>query len=166
LFLRWLDYYAGREGVAEEYEGESQIGNLKFQGQQKGRLESKSEGMRHLAEKLINEDSPGKPTESSPVSKRRRTTRPFSSRPDSAMDCCWRSSHPAATAWTRLPLEIVAADLELTRSAAELRAEHKLPYIDCFAASLAVSRKASLATSDKDFGQVEKRLEILRTLGG
>jgi predicted nucleic acid-binding protein len=65
----------------------------------------------------------------------------------------------------QLPLEIVDADLELTRSAAELRAEHKLPYIDCFAAALAVNRKASLATSDKDFAQVEKRLEILWTLG-
>jgi hypothetical protein len=28
-------------------------------------------------------------------------------------------------------MEIVDADLELTRSAAELRAEHKLPYSDC-----------------------------------
>ena len=57
------------------------------------------------------------------------------------------------------------ADIELTRTAAELRAEHKLPYIDCFAAALAVNRKASLATSDKDFAHVEKRLEILWTLG-
>jgi predicted nucleic acid-binding protein len=65
----------------------------------------------------------------------------------------------------QLPLEIVDADLELTRSAAELRAEHKLPYTDCFAAALAVNRKASLATSDKDFAHVEKRLEILWTLG-
>jgi predicted nucleic acid-binding protein len=65
----------------------------------------------------------------------------------------------------QLPLEIVNADLELTRTAAELRAEHKLPYIDCFAAALAVNRKASLATSDKDFAHVEKRLEILWTLG-
>jgi predicted nucleic acid-binding protein len=59
----------------------------------------------------------------------------------------------------------LGADLELTRSAAQLRAEHKLPYADCFAAAVAVNRKASLATCDKDFAQVEKKLEILWTIG-
>ncbi len=63
----------------------------------------------------------------------------------------------------QLPLEIVDADLELTRHAAQLRAEHKLPYTDCFAAALAAVRKASLATSDKDFARVEKKLPILWT---
>ncbi len=63
----------------------------------------------------------------------------------------------------QLPLEIVDADLELTRRASELRAEHKLPYTDCFAAALAAVRKASLATSDKDFACVEKKLDILWT---
>jgi predicted nucleic acid-binding protein len=63
----------------------------------------------------------------------------------------------------QLPLEIVDADLELTRSAAERRAEHKLQYTDCFAAALAVHRKASLATSDRDFVSVEKKLDILWT---
>jgi predicted nucleic acid-binding protein len=65
----------------------------------------------------------------------------------------------------QLPIEIVDADLELARSAAELQAENKLPYTDCFAAALAVHRKASPATSDKDFARVEKKLEILWTLG-
>jgi len=51
----------------------------------------------------------------------------------------------------------------LTRGAAELRAEHKLPYTDCFAAALAAHRKASLATSDKDFAHVEKKFDILWT---
>ena len=82
----------------------------------------------------------------------------------------WRAKGPGVARKVlhdiaQLPLEIVDADLELTRSAAELRAEHKLPYSDCFAAALAVNRKASLATSDKDFAHVEKRLEILWTLG-
>jgi predicted nucleic acid-binding protein len=63
----------------------------------------------------------------------------------------------------QLPLQIVNADLDLTRTAAELRPDHKLPYSDCFAAALAVSRKASLATSDRDFSHVEKRLDILWT---
>jgi predicted nucleic acid-binding protein len=82
----------------------------------------------------------------------------------------WRAKGPGVARKVlddiaQLPLEIVVADLELTRTAAELRAEHKLPYIDCFAAALAVGRKASLATSDKDFTRVERRLEILWTFG-
>ena len=82
----------------------------------------------------------------------------------------WRAKGPGVAQKVlndiaQLPLEIVDADLQLTRSAAELRAEHKLPYCDCFAASLAVNRKASLATSDKDFALVEKKFEILWTLG-
>jgi predicted nucleic acid-binding protein len=63
----------------------------------------------------------------------------------------------------QLPVEIVDANLELTRTATELRAEHKLPYTDCFAAALATERKASLATSDKDFASVEKKLDLLWT---
>ena len=82
----------------------------------------------------------------------------------------WRAKGPGVARKVlddiaQLPLEIVDADLELARRAAELRAEHKLPYTDCFAAALAVNRKASLATSDRDFAHVEKRLEILWTLG-
>ena len=81
----------------------------------------------------------------------------------------WRAKGPGA-AWkvlediAQLPLEIVDADLELTRRAAELRAEHKLSYTDCFAAALAAHRKASLATSDKDFAHLEKKLDILWTV--
>jgi predicted nucleic acid-binding protein len=80
----------------------------------------------------------------------------------------WRTKGPGVARKViediaQLPLEIVDADLELTRGAAELRAEHKLPYTDCFAAGLAAARKASLATSDKDFTHVEKELDILWT---
>lgn len=63
----------------------------------------------------------------------------------------------------QLPIEIADADPDLTRIAAELRADHKLPYTDCFAAALAAHRKASLATSDKDFAAVEKKIDILWT---
>ena len=81
----------------------------------------------------------------------------------------WRTKGPGVARKilediAQLPLEIVDADLELTRAAAELRAEHKLPYTDCFAAALAAARKASLATSDKDFASVEKKLDLLWTL--
>jgi predicted nucleic acid-binding protein len=80
----------------------------------------------------------------------------------------WRTRGPGVARkviedLAQLPLQIVNADVDLTRTAAELRSEHKLPYSDCFAAALAVSRKASLATSDRDFSHVEKRLDILWT---
>ena len=81
----------------------------------------------------------------------------------------WRTKGPGVARKViediaQLPLEIVAADLDLTRAAAEVRAEHKLPYIDGFAAALALHRKASLATSDKDFARVEKKLDVLWTI--
>src|SRR5579862_6841332 len=59
---------------------------------------------------------------------------------------------------SQLPIEIVDAGRDLTRAAAELRADHQLPYTDCFAAALATHRKASLATSDRDFTAVERQL--------
>jgi predicted nucleic acid-binding protein len=65
---------------------------------------------------------------------------------------------------SQLPIEVVDASLDLTRAAAELRAERKLPYTDCFAAALAVQRKASLATSDQDFATVGKKIDILWTI--
>jgi predicted nucleic acid-binding protein len=61
----------------------------------------------------------------------------------------------------QLPIELVDAGYELTKLAAELHAEHKLPYADCFAAALAAERKASLATSDTDFAKIERRLNLL-----
>jgi predicted nucleic acid-binding protein len=61
----------------------------------------------------------------------------------------------------QLPIELVDAGYELTKLAAELHAEHKLPYADCFAAALAADRKASLATSDTDFAKIERRLNLL-----
>jgi predicted nucleic acid-binding protein len=63
----------------------------------------------------------------------------------------------------QLPIEVVDATFELTKLAAELHAQHKLPYADCFAAALAIDRKASVATSDHDFAQVEKHLPIVWT---
>lgn len=81
----------------------------------------------------------------------------------------WRAKGPGVARKVleniaQLPLEVVDADLDLTRAAAELRAQHKLPYVDCFAAALAAARKASLATSDQDFASVEKKLDLLWTL--
>lgn len=61
-----------------------------------------------------------------------------------------------------LPIHIVPADLELTKQAAEFKAEHKMSYADCFAAALAKSKsKAELVTGDKEFKQVEGEVKIL-----
>jgi ribonuclease VapC len=60
----------------------------------------------------------------------------------------------------QLPIEIVDADAEMTKAAAELHARHKLPYADCFAAALAKNRKALLVTSDQDFARVKSEIEI------
>ncbi len=61
----------------------------------------------------------------------------------------------------QLPIEIVDADFELTKLAAEFRAQYKLPYADCFAAALAQDRKALLITTDRDFSDVEGQVNIL-----
>jgi predicted nucleic acid-binding protein len=51
--------------------------------------------------------------------------------------------------------------MELGKLAASLKAEHNLPYADCFAAALAQSRKATLVTSDKDFERMGTALKSL-----
>jgi ribonuclease VapC len=61
----------------------------------------------------------------------------------------------------QLPLQIVDVDMELTQLAATLKAQHNLPYADCFAAAVAQARKATLVTSDKDFQCVGTALKIL-----
>ncbi|OGQ80062.1 MAG: hypothetical protein A3F90_06080 [Deltaproteobacteria bacterium RIFCSPLOWO2_12_FULL_60_19] len=60
-----------------------------------------------------------------------------------------------------LPIQIVAADLELTKQAAEFKAERKMSYADCFAAALAKQKKAELVTGDKEFKQVEGEVKLL-----
>ena len=60
-----------------------------------------------------------------------------------------------------LPIQIVPADLDLTRHAAELKSKHRMSYADCFAAALARQRKAELVTGDRDFRQVEGEVKIL-----
>ncbi|MBM4278551.1 MAG: type II toxin-antitoxin system VapC family toxin [Deltaproteobacteria bacterium] len=59
-----------------------------------------------------------------------------------------------------LPIEIILADLELTKQAAEFKAVKKMSYGDCFAAALAKLRKAELVTGDAEFKQVEGEVKI------
>lgn len=60
-----------------------------------------------------------------------------------------------------LPIEIIPADLELTKQAAVFKSKHRISYADCFALALAKQRKAELVTGDKEFREVEKEVKIL-----
>lgn len=78
----------------------------------------------------------------------------------------WRArGEEAATAKlheiAQLPIEIVDVDMELGKLAASLKARHNLPYAACFAAALALARKAILVTSDKDFERAGTGLKVL-----
>jgi len=78
----------------------------------------------------------------------------------------WNTSGPGVAGHVideieQLPITIVPADLEQTRIAAELKAQHKLPYADCFAAALAILQRATLATADSDFSRLKKKLPLL-----
>jgi predicted nucleic acid-binding protein len=62
---------------------------------------------------------------------------------------------------SQFPIQIVSLDLELTKSAAELRAKFTLPYADCFAAAFSKTWNAQLLTSDQDFAKVKSEIDIL-----
>jgi uncharacterized protein with PIN domain len=78
----------------------------------------------------------------------------------------WRTGGPGVAKhvieeMAQLPIGIVPADLEQTRLAAELKAQYKLPYADCFAASLANLQSATLVTAGSDFLLLKKKLSLL-----
>lgn len=60
-----------------------------------------------------------------------------------------------------LPIDIISADLDLAKQAAEFKATRKMSYADCFAAALAKLRKAELVTGDQEFKQVKGDLNVL-----
>lgn len=62
---------------------------------------------------------------------------------------------------SRLPLDLVAVDLPQVLKAGEIKAVHKIPYVDCIAAGLAEIRNATLVTSDRDFEKLGRRIPIL-----
>ncbi|MFA6292341.1 MAG: type II toxin-antitoxin system VapC family toxin [Victivallales bacterium] len=64
----------------------------------------------------------------------------------------------AASSLTRLPIEIVPADIELANIASEFKYKYKLSLADAFAAALSKSKKAELLTGDPEFKQVEKEI--------
>ena len=61
---------------------------------------------------------------------------------------------------TAMPVEIVGADLQLTKLAAIYKATCKMSYADCFGAALAKIRNAEFVTGDPEFKEVEKEIKI------
>ena len=52
---------------------------------------------------------------------------------------------------SRLPIQVVPVDLPQAVKAGEIKALHGIPYVDCMAASLAATHRATLVTADRDF---------------
>jgi predicted nucleic acid-binding protein len=60
----------------------------------------------------------------------------------------------------RLPIAVIAADLERATHAATLKQKHNLGYADSFAAELAMERSAWLVTADPEFSKLGKALSV------
>jgi predicted nucleic acid-binding protein len=63
--------------------------------------------------------------------------------------------------FSRLPIQIVQVDLPQALKAGELKARHKIPYVDCIAAALALQQNATLVTADRDFEKLGRHFPIL-----
>ena len=77
----------------------------------------------------------------------------------------WRAGGKAAADdvavdLSRMPIELVDADLHLTKQAAIYKATHKISYADAFAAALAKIKNAELVTGDAEFKSLEKEIKI------
>ncbi len=62
---------------------------------------------------------------------------------------------------SRLPLQIAVVDFLQALQAGELKALHKIPYVDCMTAALAILHQAVLVTSDRDFEKLGRHFPIL-----
>jgi predicted nucleic acid-binding protein len=61
----------------------------------------------------------------------------------------------------RLPIRIVPVDVPQVLKAGGLKAVHKIPYVDCLAASLVTLNQATLVTSDRDFEKLGRHFPVL-----
>jgi len=59
-----------------------------------------------------------------------------------------------------LRIQFIDVDWELTQEAARFKAKNKMSYADCYAASLAKTRKADLVTGDAEFKMIENQVKI------
>ncbi len=66
----------------------------------------------------------------------------------------------AEMALRRLPIAVIAVDLDRATRAAVLKQKHDLGYADSFAAELAIERGAWLVTADPEFTKLGKVLSV------
>jgi predicted nucleic acid-binding protein len=62
---------------------------------------------------------------------------------------------------SRLPLEIIPVEQEQALKAGEIKALHKLSFVDCIAGALAELRNSILVTADRDFQKLGRRIQVL-----
>jgi len=62
---------------------------------------------------------------------------------------------------TRFSISVIPVDLPQALKAAEIKALHHIPYVDCLAAALAVLNRATLVTSDRDFEKLGRNFPVL-----
>lgn len=60
----------------------------------------------------------------------------------------------------RLPIQIIPVDLPQAIKAGQLKALHKIPYVDCIAAALALQHRATLVTADRDFERLGRHFPL------
>ena len=72
-----------------------------------------------------------------------------------------QAAEDALNDFSRLPIQVIDADVAHVLKAGELKAVHHIPYVDCFAAALAVLREATLVTSDRDFEKMGRQFHVL-----
>src|ERR1019366_173467 len=60
-----------------------------------------------------------------------------------------------------LPIRIVPVDVPQVLKAGELKAGHKIPYVDSLSAALATLNQAPLVPSDRDFEKLGRHFPIL-----
>lgn len=80
--------------------------------------------------------------------------------------CLWQkkgedTARKTTASLLRLPIILVAVDETLAIQAGEIKVRHKIPYVDCLAASLAMSRHAALVSSDRDFEKLGRAVHVL-----
>ena len=59
-----------------------------------------------------------------------------------------------------LPIQIIEVDTDLTLKASKLKAKYPVAYADCFAASLAIEKDASVVTGDPEFMKMQEEVKI------
>ena len=66
----------------------------------------------------------------------------------------------ASDVLTSLPIEFHSADRNMSDTAADFKARHRISLADAFAAALTKEKKAELVTGDSEFKALEKEIKI------